>query len=82
MVTLSSGDVTVLNQMNGNDRLYTVVNESAEPAHWDGIISKPFRSQLIQESLYIPSIVKRSTQLPLLDFDAISEVVWIGVHAE
>ena len=75
LITLSSGDITVLNKTNGKDRLYTTVNESAELARWDGIISKPFRSQLIQESLYIPSIVKRSNQLSLFDFDAITEVV-------
>lgn len=75
MVTLSSGDVAVVHTSNGSHRLYSTVNETAEMAKWDGIIPKPFRAQFIQDSLYIPCIVKRWNQLPVLDFNTLSMIV-------
>ena len=71
LVSLSSGDFAVLNKNTGNYRLYTQVNPFSDDYRWDGIITRPFRPQLIQGSLFSPSLVRQTTELLLYDFDCI-----------
>ena len=72
VATLSDGAVAVVNRYSGALRVYSNELCDADLYQWDSIVSRPFRPTILSESLWIPSIVRRTQSVPIFDFQSLT----------